>query len=98
LQLYPQALQLDSSNGDDSASAEDWLLYGRFLDGAGFPARLAYACIVKSEKITRLLPNPAVPDSLAAARKQIEKRLGADAESVRRNPEPALQEALALRQ
>ncbi len=97
LQLYQQALQLDSSNGDNSASAEDWLLYGRFLDDAGFPARLAYACIVKSEKITRLLPSPAVPDSLAAARKQMEKRLGAEAESVRRNPEPALQEALALR-
>ena len=98
LHLYQQALRLDSSKGDDSASAEDWLLYGRFLDDAGFPARLAYACVVKSEKITRLLPNPAVPDSLTAARRQMEKRLGAEAKSVRRNLEPALQEALALQQ
>jgi tetratricopeptide (TPR) repeat protein len=97
LQLYQQALQLDSSIGDNSASAEDWLVYGRFLDDAGFPARLAYACIVKSEKITRSLPNPAAPDSLAAARKQMEKRLGAAAAVVRRDPEPALREALALR-
>jgi len=97
LQLYQQALQLDSSNGDNSASAEDWLLYGRFLEDAGFPARLAYACIVKSEKITRLLPDPSVPDSWAAARRHMEKRLGAEAEAVRRNPEPVLQEALALR-
>jgi tetratricopeptide (TPR) repeat protein len=97
LQLYQQALQLDGSNGDNNASAEDWLLYGRFLDDAGFPLRLAYACILKSEKLTRLLPSPSVPDSLTTARKQMERRLGPQAEWVRRNPEPALQEALALR-
>ena len=98
MQLYQHALQLDSSSGDNSASAEDWLHYGSFLDDAGFPARLAYACIVKSEKITRSLPSSAVPDALAAAaRRKMEKRLGPEAESVRRNPGPALQEALALR-
>lgn len=97
LQLYQQALQLDSSIGDNSASAEDWLAYGRFLEDAGFPARLAYACIVKSENMTRLLPNPAVPESLAAAGRRMEKRLGPEAASVRRDPEPALREALALR-
>jgi hypothetical protein len=43
------------------------------------------------------LPNPAVPDSLVAPRKQLEKRLGAEAALVRRDLEPALQEALALR-
>lgn len=97
LRLYQRALQVDSSIGDNSASAQDWLVYGRFLDDAGFPARLAYACLVKSENITQSLPNPAVPDSLVAPRKQLEKRLGAEAALVRRDPEPALQEALALR-
>ncbi len=97
LQLYQHALQLDGSISDTSASAEDWFAYGRSLDDAGFPARLAYACVVKSETLTRSLPNAAVPDALAAARRQLEKRLGAEAMSVRRNPEPALQEALAVR-
>jgi tetratricopeptide (TPR) repeat protein len=97
LQLYQRALQLDSSVGDNSASAQDWLAYGRFLDDAGFPARLAYACIVKSENITRSLPSPAVPNSRAMARRQMEKRLGAEAASVRRDPEPFLQDALTLR-
>ncbi len=97
LQLYQQALQLDSSNGDDSASAEDWFAYGRFLEDAGFPARLAYACIVKSTNIAQSLPIPAVPESLAAAEKQMEKQLGREAASVRRDPEPLLREALALR-
>jgi tetratricopeptide (TPR) repeat protein len=97
LQLYQHALQLDSSTGDKIASAEDWFAYGRFLDDAGFPSRLAYACLVKSESITRSLSSPAVPDSLVAARKRMEKRLGAEAAPVRREPEPALREALALR-
>jgi tetratricopeptide (TPR) repeat protein len=97
LRLYQQALRLDDSIADTSASAQDWYAYGRFLDDAGFPPRLAYACMVKSESLMLSLPNPAVPASLAAARQHIEKRLGAAAGAVRRDPEPALREALALR-
>jgi tetratricopeptide (TPR) repeat protein len=97
LQLYQQALHLDSSIGDNSAEAQDWQAYGRFLDDAGFPVRLAYACLVKSENIVQPVSKPVVPDSLAATRKQMEKRLGAEAVSIRRDPEPAVQEALALR-
>jgi tetratricopeptide (TPR) repeat protein len=97
LQLYQQALQLDKSSDDDRASATDWYIYGRFLDDSGFSARLAYACIVKSESLTRSLSNPAVPDEVTALRKQLENKLGATAAPVRRDPEPVLQEALALR-
>ena len=80
-----------------SASAQDWFVYGRFLDDAGFSPRFAYACILKSEDLLRSLSNPAIPDAMIAAQKQIEKRLGAEAASIRRDPEPSLQEALALR-
>jgi tetratricopeptide (TPR) repeat protein len=97
LQLYQHALQIDASANDDAASAEDWFAYGRFLDDSGFPARLAYACLAKSDKVQQSLANPSVPDSLTVARKQLEKRLGAEAAAVRRDPEPVLQEALALR-
>jgi len=97
LRLYQHALRLDESAFDTGASAEDWFAYGRFLEEAGFPARLAYACMVKSESVTKLLPDPAIPKSLAAERRQIEKRLGGAAAAVRRDPEPALREALALR-
>jgi tetratricopeptide (TPR) repeat protein len=97
LQLYQQALQLDKSSGEDRASATDWYIYGRFLDDSGFSARLAYACMVKSENLTRSLSNPSVPEEVAAERKQLENKLGAAAAPVRRDPEPALQEALALR-
>jgi tetratricopeptide (TPR) repeat protein len=97
LRLYQRALQLDDSTGDRSAAAQDWFAYGHFLDDAGFPARLAYACLVKSEKVTQSIPNAAMPDSLVAARKQLEKRLAGEAAPLRLNPEPALQEALVLR-
>jgi tetratricopeptide (TPR) repeat protein len=97
LRLYQRALQLDQDTGDNSASAQDWFAYGHFLDDAGFPPRLAYACLVKSEKVTQSIPNASVSDSLVAARRQLEKRLGAEAAAVRRDPEPTLQQALALR-
>jgi len=58
---------------------------------------LAYACLVKSQKVMLSIPGAAVPDSLIAAQKKLEKQLGAAAAAVRRNPEPAVTEALGLR-
>ncbi len=96
LRLYQQALRLDDSIADTSASAEDWFSYGRFLDDAGFPPRLAYACMVKSETVTQSRHSTAVPAAQTAAREQIEMRLGAAA-AIRRDPEPVLRQALELR-
>jgi len=97
LRLYQRALQLDNSIGDNNASAQDWFTYGNFLDDAGFPARLAYACMVKSESVAQSVHHTAIPADLVAARQRIERRLGAAAAAVRRDPEPVLREALALR-
>ena len=97
LKLYQHALQLDESSADNAARALDWFAYGRFLDQASFPPRLAYACMVKSESLSQSLAKEAVPESVAATRTQIEKRLAPAAAAVRRDPEPALREALALR-
>jgi tetratricopeptide (TPR) repeat protein len=102
LQLYQGALRLDQAIGDQSSEAQDWLAYGDFLDDAGFPARLAYACVVKSESLTGSLHSVSATDSTAATSEaaikiRIEKRLGAGAAIVRRDPKPALREALTLR-
>lgn len=97
LLLYQHAIQIDTSVADNSATAQDWFAYGRFLDDAGFAPRLAYACIVRSESVAQLLPKETIPDVLAETRKRLEKRLGAAATAIRRDPEPSLQEALALR-
>jgi tetratricopeptide (TPR) repeat protein len=97
LQLYQHALQLDDSIGDRTSSAEDWLAYGRFLDSAGFPARVAYACLVKSASLENALPDASQRQVLADASKQVEKRVGSEAAAIRHDPEPILREALALR-
>jgi tetratricopeptide (TPR) repeat protein len=97
LQLYQHALQLDDSIGDRTSSAEDWLAYGRFLDSAGFPARLVYACLVKSARLADSLPEASQRQALPDASKQAERRVGAEAGAIRRDPEPALHDALALR-
>jgi tetratricopeptide (TPR) repeat protein len=97
LPLYQHAVQLDDSIGDHTSSAEDWLAYGRFLDSAGFPVRLAYACFVKSAQMEDSLPEPSQRKLLADASERAEKRVGAEAGAIRRDPEPLLREALALR-
>jgi tetratricopeptide (TPR) repeat protein len=96
LPLYQKALQLDTSINDDKASAEDWLAYGQFLADAGFPPRLAYACVLKSESIAHSLQAAEPSDPAPALRKVLENRLGSEAAAVRRNPAPALNEALDL--
>jgi len=96
LQLYQHALQLDKSAGDDNATAQDWFAYGRFLMDAGFPSRLAYACLLKSASLSESSKGPAalpVTDST----EKLEKKLGPASVAIRRDPEPLLREALALR-
>lgn len=94
LRLYRRALELDNSVGDKAAASVDWFTYGQFLEQSGFPTRMAYACMVKSELVGQSLSKPAVPKSVADARLPLEKKLGAEAAALRRNPEPALKDAL----
>jgi len=96
LRLYQHALQLDDSIGDRTSSAEDWLAYGRFLEDSGFPVRLAYACFVKSESLQASLPEASQRQYLADVTQQAARRIGTAARDIRRDPEPALREALAL--
>ncbi len=87
LELYQHALQLDDSIGDKESSAEDWLAYGRFLDSSGFPARLAYACFVKSG-LENALTDASQKQFLAGASKRAESRIGPEAAAIRRDPTP----------
>lgn len=106
LALYQRALQLDGSTGDREAGAEDWFSYGHFLDDAGFPARLAYACLLKSEELMRAVPGGKPPEALVAEKTRLENKLAnklakttaGQAEALRHDPVPALEEALALRE
>ncbi len=97
LELYQKTLQLDASNGDDSASAMDWFAYGRFLDESGFPEKLAYACLLKAQAVAKTTSKSPLPESVIGTTSRLEKHLGPAAVSVRRNPEPLWQEAIQLR-
>jgi tetratricopeptide (TPR) repeat protein len=96
LHLYQRALQLDESVGDSTAYAQDWLAYGKFLDDSGFPARLAYSCFVKSERLKDPLPNPEQQQLRADAAKLAARRAGSEAAAVRRNLDLSVRQALAL--
>ncbi len=97
LELYQHALRLDESIGDRTASAEDWFVYGRFLDGAGFPVGLAYACLLKSEMLQDPLPEAHQQKFRTDAREQAERRARTEVRTIRHNLDLSLNEALALR-
>ncbi len=95
MQNFQHAIQLDKSNSDDNSTAQDWFAYGRFLEQSGFPPRLAYACVAKAASLMQSAGSSNQQVSTTLAR--MERSLGHSAAAIRRDPEPALQEALALR-
>jgi tetratricopeptide (TPR) repeat protein len=96
LRLYRRALELDDAAGDADAGCADWLAYGHFLEDSGFPPKMAYACMVKSERLSQSLAKSGLAATVAQARQQLEKRVGAEADGIRRNPDPVLRDALRV--
>jgi tetratricopeptide (TPR) repeat protein len=97
LPLYQRALQLDAGLDDPHSGGVDWCMYAMFLRDSGFPARLAYASVLKSQ--TLLSSDSNVQEVVAAGRvrKELEQRLGPQASLILRNPEPLWQEALEFK-
>lgn len=96
LRLYQHALQLDASLSDRHNEAVDWYNYALFLRDAGFQARLSYASLLKSKALMQSAPDTKDAQSVAKALQELEKPLGAEAATIRRNPEPVQRQALAL--
>jgi tetratricopeptide (TPR) repeat protein len=97
LLLYQRALRLDDSLGDRLSAAEDWATYGTFLSEAGFPPRLAYACLLKSARLLPPAGDSSTADSIRRELSQLERETGPESAGIRRNPEPALTQVLQLR-
>jgi tetratricopeptide (TPR) repeat protein len=95
LRLYQRALSLDRDDGDRQSEAADWYSYGLFLRDAGFPPRLAYACLGQSESLRHSLKNLPQAEDAASVREELASKIAAES-SVRRDPQPALEEALRL--
>ncbi|MGA8151323.1 MAG: tetratricopeptide repeat protein [Terriglobales bacterium] len=97
LPLYQRALQLDAGLDDHHNEAVDWYLYATFLRNSGFPTRLAYASLLKSQTLLSSDSSRAEATSASRARKELEQRLGPQATAIQRNPEPVWREALELK-
>ncbi|HVO82004.1 MAG TPA: tetratricopeptide repeat protein [Terriglobales bacterium] len=93
---YQRALRLDSSLGDRRSEAADWYEYGLFLRDSGFSPRLAYASLLHSESLMEPFKDAPEFRSIVQAREETENKLAGAAGPVRRNPKPALDEALAV--
>jgi len=92
---FQGAVVLDASLSDSRSAASDWLNYGQFLQRQKQPERLAYACILRAERLMSATPG----DELAVivnARKESEARLGRAAPAVRNNAQTVSNEALSL--
>jgi tetratricopeptide (TPR) repeat protein len=96
LRLYQHALQLDASMNDRHSEAVDWYNYALFLREAGFPPRLSFASLLKSEELMKFAPDSPEAKAFAKTLQEFEKPLGNEAARIRRNPEPAQRQALSL--
>ena len=93
-QAYQRALAIDAATEDAQGEGLDWFNYGRLLERRGLPARLAFACFLKSEELLGSTPGAEL-DTVTTARQRAETSLGDEAADVRRGLPSVLSEALA---
>ncbi len=96
LTLYQRALQLDAELDDRHSEGVDWYMYAIFLRDTGFPPRLVYASLLRSDTLLASDPEDQAVTEARQARKELEQKLGPEASAINRKPEPILREALAL--
>jgi len=96
LRFYQRALQLDATMDDRHNEAVDWYNYALFLHEAGFPPRLSYASLLKSQQLMKMAPDSEEAKLLAKTLEEFEKPLGNEAARIRQNPEPIQKQALTL--
>jgi tetratricopeptide (TPR) repeat protein len=94
LPLYQHALELDRKLDDSQTTAVDLYSYGVFLRDSGLSPRLAYACILKAQSLMQQFKDTPEYKSVVEAREGLETKLTAAV--LKRNPDAAVQEALAL--
>jgi tetratricopeptide (TPR) repeat protein len=96
LQFYQSALKIDATMNDPHNEAVDWYSYAMFLGQTGFPARYAYAALLKSQELFPAESSDAALATSSQSRKALEQQLGFQATRIRRDPKPLLKEAMEL--
>ncbi len=97
LRLYQSALNLDAEVDDRRGEATDWYNYAMFLKKAGYPARLVYASLTKSEETAsgQTNDNDQVLQ-IASARQDEAIFLSKGDAGVQSHPQTAIAEALTI--
>lgn len=95
LRLYQKALQLDRSAGDRTAEAADWQAFAVFLHDQRYANDLAYACLVRAERLLGDAGTTLAPRS-QQLRSDLESSLGHSVTAIRRNPDILLDRALQM--
>ncbi len=96
LRFFQRALQLDATMDDRHNEAVDWYNYALFLRDAGFPPRLSYASLLKSQQLMKVAADSEEAKTLAKTLEEFEKPLGSEAARIRQNPGPIQKQALTL--
>jgi hypothetical protein len=81
---------------DRHNEAVDWYNYALFLRDAGFPPRLSYASLLKSQRLMKVAADSEEAKTLAKTLEEFEKPLGSEAARIRQNPGPIQKQALTL--
>ena len=76
--------------------AVDWYNYGVFLRDAGFPSRLSYACLAKSEELMKPIKEAAEIKLVSGAREDLSKKDPSLAKVNLQSLQQVLDEALHL--
>ena len=97
LKLYQRALTLDATLSEPRTEAVDWYNYGLFLRDTGFPSRLSYACLAKSEELMKPIKEAAEIKLVSRAREDLSKKDPSVAKLNQQNLQEALNEALHLK-
>jgi len=95
LPLYQKALRIDAGLDDRKAEALDWYNYAILLKHAGFPARLVYASLEKSKSLAGTDTSGDQLARIVTAEQEEAEVLPKQDAGVRKNPNPAITEALA---
>lgn len=95
LPLYQKALRIDAGLDDRKAEALDWYNYAILLKHAGFPARLVYASLEKSKSLAGTDTSGDQLARIVTAQQEEAEMLPKQDAGVRKNPNPAITEALA---
>lgn len=94
LPLFQIALQIDAQLDDRHGEAIDWYNFGTFLRDHGYPKRLAYAALLKSESLLEHSSDTGQRATVAAELKPLEQELGGKGGIIRNHPGATIAEAL----